>query len=283
MSGKLFICGTPIGNLEDVTLRLLRVLAEVDVIAAEDTRRTRKLLTAHSITNKLVSFHEQNERSQTPRLIAWLMSGKRIALVTDGGMPAISDPGYRLVKACVDADVSIELVPGPSAVVSALAISGLPTARFSFEGFLPRKQGDLAKRLHAIADDDRTLVFFEAPDRLAATLTAMLGVFGTRRAAIAREMTKAHEQVIRGTIDSLIEHIDEIDLRGEATLVVEGASYVAATLDSAVEQARVLIESGMGKSKAAQEAAKLTGVGRRQIYEALLQPAANGSQSGPVG
>jgi len=174
MPGRLFVCATPIGNLEDVTLRLLRTLAEVDAVAAEDTRRTRKLLTHYGIHAHLVSYHEANEAARTAELVDRLRNGQRIALVTDAGMPAVSDPGWHLVRACIEEGIAVEVIPGPSAVLTALVASGLPPARFAFEGFLSRKPGERRRRLEAIAEDDRTLVFFEAPGRVVATLQAML-------------------------------------------------------------------------------------------------------------
>ena len=282
MGGALIICGTPIGNLEDVSMRLLRTLAEADVIAAEDTRRTRKLLTAHGVSNRLTSYHDRNEHTETDRLVGQMKAGKRIALVTDGGMPAISDPGFRLVDACIKAGIQIEVVPGPSALIVALAVSGLPTARFSFEGFLPRKAGERTRRLESIAKDDRTLIFFEAANRLNETLLSMREAFGSRRVAIARELTKAHEEVLRGTIGGLLEQLDGFELRGEVTLVVEGATRDEGTLGEAVERAIAMVRAGSSKTDAAKEVARTAGVDRRAVYEALIdQPAANGSQSAP--
>ncbi|HWD07836.1 MAG TPA: 16S rRNA (cytidine(1402)-2'-O)-methyltransferase, partial [Actinomycetota bacterium] len=223
MTGRLYVCATPIGNLEDVTLRLLRVLGEVDLVAAEDTRRAAKLLAAHGIHARTVSYHDANERSRLPELMEQLQGGRRVALVTDAGMPSVSDPGYHLVSACREVGVPVEVVPGPSAVLTALVASGLPPARFAFEGFLPRKPGDRSRRLQAIAGDDRTLVFFEAPGRLAETLGAMAEVFGPRRAAVARELTKLHEEVVRGSLPELAEAFGSGPVRGEITVVVEGA------------------------------------------------------------
>src|SRR2546422_149997 len=222
MAGRLFVCATPIGNLEDVTLRLLRTLAEVDAVAAEDTRRTRKLLTHYGIHAHLVSYHEANEAARTPELIERLRRGQRIALVTDAGMPSVSDPGWHLVRACIEEAIAVEVVPGPSAVLTALVASGLPPARFAFEGFLSRKPGERRRRLEAIAQDDRTLVFFEAPGRVAAALQAMLEAFGPRRAAVARELTKVHEEGLRATRPELIDQVQGEAGLGEAALALEG-------------------------------------------------------------
>lgn len=268
MSGRLFVCSTPIGNLEDVTHRLLRVLAEVDLIAAEDTRRTRKLLTRYGIKARLVSYHEGNERTQSARLIARLGNGEKIALVTDSGTPTISDPGYQLVKAAIDRDFPIEIVPGPSAVVAALAVSGLPTDRFVFEGFLPRKAGDRTSRLEELARDPRTVVVFEAPGRVVQTLTEIQSTLGDRRIAAARELTKAHEEVLRGRVSEVLDLIGEGRVLGEVVLVIEGAEE-SGDFEAAVRQARLLAAGGKIPSRAAAEAARKFGVARGDVYRAL--------------
>ncbi|MGH2688411.1 MAG: 16S rRNA (cytidine(1402)-2'-O)-methyltransferase [Actinomycetota bacterium] len=226
-AGRLYVCGTPIGNLEDVTLRLLRILGEVDRVAAEDTRRTRKLLTHHGIAlgpARLVSYHQANEHARVPELVAHLQAGERIALVTDAGMPAISDPGYLLVDACLREGIAVEVVPGPSAVTAALAVAGLPTARFAFEGFLPRKVGERRRRLEAAGAEDRTLVFFESPERILRTLEEIRDVLGERRVAVARELTKVHEEVLRGTASEVVAAVGGRRLRGEIVVLVEGAT-----------------------------------------------------------
>jgi 16S rRNA (cytidine1402-2'-O)-methyltransferase len=269
--GRLFVCATPIGNLEDVTLRLLRTLAEVDAVAAEDTRRTRKLLAHHGIGAHLLSYHEANERARTPELLARLERGERIALVTDAGMPAVSDPGYHLVQACIEAGIPVEVLPGPSAVLTALVASGLPTARFAFEGFLSRKLGERSRRLEALSGDDRTLVFFEAPGRLAGTLRAMLETFGPRRAAVARELTKVHEEVVRGTLPELVEAFEGADVKGEVAVVVEGAGRSEGDLEAARALARDLVHAGQARAAAARRAAADFGVARNDVYRGLLE------------
>lgn len=269
--GRLFVCATPIGNLEDVTLRLLRTLAEADAVAAEDTRRTRKLLTHHGVHAHLVSYHEANEVARTPELIDRLRRGQRIALVTDAGMPAVSDPGWHLVRACIDEGIAVEVVPGPSAVLTALVASGLPPARFAFEGFLPRKPGERRRRLEAIARDDRTLVFFEAPGRVVATLEALLEVLGPRRAAVARELTKLHEEVVRGTLPELVAALSGEEVRGEVAIVVEGLPAAGGDLAAAVARARALTDEGLAKGAAASKAAAAHGVARRDVYAGLLE------------
>ena len=273
MPGRLFVCATPIGNLEDVTLRLLRILAEVDAVAAEDTRRTRKLLTHYGIHAHLVSYHEANEPSRTAELVDRLRRGQRIALVTDAGTPAVSDPGWHLLRACIEEGIAVEVIPGPSAVLTALVASGLPPARFAFEGFLSRKPGERRRRLEAIARDDRTLVFFEAPGRVVAALQAMLEAFGPRRAAVARELTKVHEEVLRATLPELIDELQGQAVLGEVAIVVEGMPGAAGDLTAAVAMARELTTRGRPKAAAASEAASTYGVARRDVYDALLRDA----------
>lgn len=268
MTGRLFVCATPIGNLQDVTLRLLSTLAEVDLVAAEDTRRTRKLLTHHNVRARLTAYHQGNEHKQTGYLIGKLQEGKDIALVTDGGMPGISDPGYRLINACIENLVHVEVIPGPSAVLGALVLSGLPAARFAFEGFLPKPAGEKAARLRAVAEDDRTLIFFEAPGRVPATLQTMLEELGNRQMAIVREMTKIHEEVIRGSIEELVR---TEGLLGEVVLVVQGLTNQADNLLEAIRFAKTLVDEGSPKSKAAAGASAAYSVPRRSVYEGLVK------------
>jgi 16S rRNA (cytidine1402-2'-O)-methyltransferase len=280
MTGKLFICATPIGNLEDITLRALRVLQEVDVIAAEDTRRTRKLLSRHGINSKLVAYHDANERKQVPFLVSQLKGGVNVALVTDAGMPGISDPGYRLIRACIEEQISIEVVPGPSAVIAALLLSGLPLDRFAFEGFLPKKEGDRRRRLEQIAHDPRTLVFFEAPNRVESTAREILEVFGDRPACLARELTKIHEEAVRAELSELVENLQGREMLGECVLIVGGRREAAEDLTGAITFAERLVDEGMDRSSAAREAAKEFGVPRRAIYAELVNYSAEkGSQA----
>ncbi|MGH2731693.1 MAG: 16S rRNA (cytidine(1402)-2'-O)-methyltransferase [Actinomycetota bacterium] len=277
MTGRLFICGTPIGNLGDASHRLLRVLGEVDVVAAEDTRRTRKLLTHYGIHARLVSYHGADERAGAQRLLERLRRGDRVALVSDSGMPGVSDPGYEIVRRCIEEAIPVEAVPGPSAVVTALCLSGLPMARFAFEGFLPRRDGERRRRLEALSCDDRTLVIFEAPGRLPETLAAIEEVLGDRRLALARELTKVHEEVIRGTVSEVLAGIEDRELKGEIVLVVEGRCRGAGNLEAALRNARALREAGQSPSRAAAAAAATFRVPRRAVYQALL----DGSVEGP--
>jgi 16S rRNA (cytidine1402-2'-O)-methyltransferase len=222
----LFLVATPIGNLEDVTHRALRVLAEVDLVAAEDTRHTRRLLERHGVTARLVSLFEHNERSRVPRLIAELTAGRRVALVTDAGSPCISDPGFPLVRAAVAAGVPVVSVPGPSAVVAALQVSGLPTDAFTFAGFLPVKSGARRRRLEGLADRPETIVAFESPHRIAACLADLDAVWGGRPIALARELTKLHEEVLRGTAAEVAAALTPDRRRGEMVLVLSGSGRV---------------------------------------------------------
>lgn len=225
MSGRLYIVSTPIGNLEDITLRALRVLKEADVIACEDTRTTRKLLTRYAIETPLVSYHEHNEIEKAKELLSLLEVGKSIALVSDAGTPCISDAGYRLVKLASEHGIEVLSIPGPSASVSALSVSGLPTSSFAFFGFLPRTKKHLTDYLSRIKNYPETLVFFESPNRVTKTLRAMSEVFGDRDISLSREMTKLYEEALRGKIPDVLEALGKRDkIKGEVTIVVEGAS-----------------------------------------------------------
>ncbi len=275
--GLLVLAGTPIGDLADAPPRLARELAEADVIAAEDTRRLRRLAAALGVplTARVVSYFEANENARTGELVAELTAGRRVLLVTDAGMPSISDPGYRLVTAAIEAGVRVTAVPGPSAVLAALAVSGLPVDRFCFEGFLPRKAGERAARLAELADEPRTLVFFEAPHRLAATLAAMAQAFGPdRRAAVCRELTKTYEEVRRDTLAALADWA-AAGVRGEITVVVAGAGRAArrARPDDPAELARLVAErerAGQPRKAAIAAVAAEAGVPKRVVFDAVV-------------
>lgn len=271
MGGRLYVVGTPIGNLADVSERARKTLADADLVAAEDTRRTGRLLEHLGIRNRMLSLFEGNEVERTERLIGDLRDGATVALVSDAGMPAVSDPGHRLLRACVDAGIPIEVVPGPSAVTAALVVSGLPTDRWVFEGFLPRQGGRRRERLRALARDPRTVVLFESPVRVAALLRDVLEELGDRPAVVARELTKLHEEVLRGRVSEVLTAILSSEPRGEVVVVLGGAPEPQeADLDDLVNEARRLVAEGMRKREAAVAVARRSGGSANRIYEALV-------------
>ena len=270
-TGVLVLAATPIGRVGDAPPRLAEELAGADVVAAEDTRRLKRLTDDLGITlgGRVVSYFDGNETARTPVLVEALVAGQRVVLVTDAGMPSVSDPGYRLVLAALEAGIEITAVPGPSAVLTALAVSGLPVDRFCFEGFLPRKAGERSRRLDGLRDEPRTMVFFEAPHRTGATLEAMADSFGPERAAaVCRELTKTHEEVRRGALADLVGWARD-GVRGEVTLVVSGADPVAALADDPDTLRAAVAEreaAGTSRKEAIVEVAKLAGVPRREVY-----------------
>jgi 16S rRNA (cytidine1402-2'-O)-methyltransferase len=272
MSATLFLVGTPIGNLGDISDRVRRTLADVDLIAAEDTRRTGRLLQHLGVRKPLLSLFEGNEKERIPELLARLEGGSDVAVVSDAGMPGLSDPGYRLVAACIEAGVAVDVIPGPSAVLAALVVSGLPTDRFVFEGFLPRAGTHRARRLQSLASESRTIVLFESPRRVERTLADLLAVAGDRRIALARELTKLHQDVIRGRISEVVRGLAGRDLKGEVVLVVEGSPDRVRDDQpgDAVGIATALVSGGARKREAAREASRQTGVPAGRIYEALV-------------
>lgn len=278
-SGVLYLCATPIGNLEDITLRALRVLREVDLIAAEDTRRSRKLLSYYDIHTPLTSFHQHNRKKKGEYLLELIASGKNVALVSDAGLPGISDPGSELVASALERGFIVVPVPGPSAGVTALAASGLPTSSFIFAGFLPASKKARRERLEELCRRRETLIFYEAPHRLAETLADINEVLGNRLAAVARELTKKHEEIIRGPLKKLIKYFEEKQPRGEFTLVVAGASGEEALQEEAAARAGLrpaehvfLLEAeGAGRKEAIREVARLHGISRREVYRAVVE------------
>jgi 16S rRNA (cytidine1402-2'-O)-methyltransferase len=267
----LYLVATPIGNLEDVTLRALRVLGDVALIAAEDTRTSRKLLAHHGIKARLTSYHEHNKTQKIPYLLSILEEGD-VALVSEAGMPAVSDPGVDLVAAAAAAGVTVVAVPGASAVITALAVSGLPTRQFIYVGFLPRRSAERRRLLSGLAADPRTIVALESPHRLLASLADLLAVCGDRRTAVCRELTKLHEEVFRGPISEALAHFSEP--RGEFTLVIEGASAreSAPPDETAVrEELRRLSRQGLGARRTVDEVALRFGLPRRHVYRLWLQ------------
>lgn len=268
--GRLFLVGTPIGNLEDITLRAIRILKEVDLIAAEDTRRTGKLLQHLQIDTPQISYHEHNHNSRIQDLLDRLRRGTQIALVTDAGMPSISDPGVKLVAAVIAEGITVIPIPGGTAVISALAASGLSTDRFVFEGFLPQKERELLTRLEFLQTETRTIVLYEAPHRLLKTLKDLATVLeSTRRIVLARELTKIHEEFWRGTIEEAIAFYEQRQPKGEYTLVLQGApetELITSQVEIKVELQQLLAQ-GMTRSQASRHLAQLTSLSRREIYQ----------------
>ncbi|HEX4209874.1 MAG TPA: 16S rRNA (cytidine(1402)-2'-O)-methyltransferase [Candidatus Binataceae bacterium] len=278
-AGVLYVVATPIGNLEDLSPRAARVLAEADLIACEDTRHTAHLLAGHKIRTPAISYFEHNEDRRTPELLERLISGAAVALVSDAGTPAISDPGFRLVRAALDAGIRVRAIPGPSAAIAALSIAGLPTDRFVFEGFLPQRAGPRLQHLKTLTHEPRTMIFYEAARRLAPTLDAMASIFTSdRQAAIVREITKTFEETLRGSIGELQARIAEAEPRGEITLIVAGAPASSGESTSAdgasiapIVTIEILREAGLSLKQASAVIAKLTGASRREIYQRALR------------
>ena len=274
--GKLVVCPTPIGNLEDVTLRVLSTLRDADVVACEDTRRTRTLLDRHGVEAQLLSYHEHNESQRAPELLARMSGGQTVALVSDAGMPLVSDPGFELVRACVTAGLALEVLPGPSAVLVAIVASGLPSDRWCFAGFLPRKRGELRRLLEKSGE---TLVAFESPRRLSATLGVVAELDPSRPVAVCRELTKLHEEVGRGTAAELAERYSKEAARGEVVLVVGAASAERPGASrGATAAVRRLVEAGARPRPAAAVVAELTGESVNALYGAAT---ATGGVAGP--
>ncbi|OLP20330.1 16S rRNA (cytidine(1402)-2'-O)-methyltransferase [Leptolyngbya sp. 'hensonii'] len=273
IAGTLYIVGTPIGNLEDMTFRAVRILQTVDVIAAEDTRHTGKLLQHFQVATPQISYHDHNRRSRLPDLLERLQRGQTIALVTDAGMPGISDPGYELVRACADANIRVVPIPGPSAVITALSASGLSMERFAFEGFLPAKSQPRRDYLETLKAEVRTLVFYESPHRLRQTLADLATAFGAdREITLARELTKLHEEFQRTTLGAAIDHYIRQEPQGEYTLVVAGATLAPPVLSETALRAELqsLLHQGLSRSDASRQLAQQTSLSRRQIYQLAL-------------
>ena len=275
MSGILYVVGTPIGNLSDLSPRAVETLGAVDFIAAEDTRVTLKLLNHFSIKKPLVSYHDHNLRERGAAIIRRILDGESCAIVTDAGMPCISDPGEDLVRMAAEAGIPTAVVPGPSAAVSALCLSGLPTSRFCFEGFLSTNRRNRQLHLESLKNDPHTLIFYEAPHKLLNTLHDLLRAFGNRRIALARELTKVHEEVLRTDLEGALAHFTASPPRGEFVLIVEGAPEDAGqkqpTLEEAVAAARELAAGGMKPTEAARVTAAETGYKKSEIYAGMLR------------
>ena len=282
--GCLYLVGTPIGNLEDITLRALRILKEVDQIACEDTRRTQKLLNHHEIRKPLVSYHEHNEITRAPELVIALEQGAKIALVSDAGMPLVSDPGHRLVTLCLRHHVQVIPVPGPSAILAALAASGLPNEEFLFVGFLPARSGERKRALERLRIEERTIVLYEAPHRIAECVADARDVLGDRHACIAREITKMHEEFRRGKLSELAASLEEHPAKGEITLVIGPADpaespSLADSRQSLAERVEELIhQAKLDRKEALKLAAKERGLTRREAYDAMVEGKSSGEQ-----
>ncbi|MEH1969215.1 16S rRNA (cytidine(1402)-2'-O)-methyltransferase [Nostoc sp.] len=271
--GTLYVVGTPIGNLEDMTFRAVRILQTVDIIAAEDTRHTGKLLQHFQVKTPQVSYHEHNRTSRIPELLEHLVNDKAIALVSDAGMPGISDPGYELVKACIEAGITVVPIPGASAAITALSAAGLPTDRFVFEGFLPAKSQQRQEHLESLQTESRTLIFYESPHRLRDTLQDLAEVWGSdRQIVLGRELTKLYEEFWRGTIAEAIAHYSQREPQGEYTLVVAGipANQPQLTEEELKAELKQLISQGISRSQASRQLAKFTSLPRRQLYQLAL-------------
>jgi 16S rRNA (cytidine1402-2'-O)-methyltransferase len=273
-SGTLYVVGTPIGNLEDMTFRAVFVLQNVDLIAAEDTRHTGKLLQHFQIKTPQISHHEHNRTTRIPELIDKLQHGQSIALVTDAGMPCVSDPGYELVKACAAVGLSVVPIPGATAMVTAIAASGLPSDRFTFEGFLPAKEKDRRLTLTQLQAETRTMIFYESPHRLRETLATMLAVFGgVREITIARELTKLHEEFWRGTIDAAVVDYQGREPKGEYTIVVAGSAVAIVVVTPAMIQSALqdLLAAGVSRSQASKQLAQDWQLSKREVYQLALE------------
>jgi 16S rRNA (cytidine1402-2'-O)-methyltransferase len=273
-TGCLYLVATPIGNLEDITVRAIRILKEADLIACEDTRQTQKLLHHYGIRKEMVSYHEHNELTRSPELVIELEQGAQIALVSDAGTPGISDPGHRLVTLCLRHHISVVPIPGPSALVAALAASGLPTEEFLFVGFLPARAGARRKALDALKAEPRTLIFYEAPHRVVETLADALEILGTRPTVIAREVTKIHEEFLRGPLVELLESARKRAPRGEITLLIGPGDPQMQRVDVSVSLkervAQLEAEGGVDRKAALKQAARERGLGKREAYKQLL-------------
>lgn len=273
--GILYICGTPIGNLADVSRRLEKTLASVDLIACEDTRRTAKLLHHLGIKNALESLHEHNEEEKCSYILKLLAEGKNVALVSDAGMPVISDPGAYLVEKAIEAGAEVIPIPGPTALIQALVSSGLPSVPFTFEGFLPKRKSDRQAKLKDLIREKRTMIFYETPHRLTAALRDMAAILGPRKACVVRELTKKHEEKIRGTLEELAAHFEEIPPRGEFVIVVAGADIAEEEVPwdglSILEHLRLMMDAGFSKKEAIKKIARERGIPKRRVYQEAIK------------
>lgn len=279
MSGKLFLCATPIGNLEDITFRVVRTLQEVDLIAAEDTRHSIKLLNHFEIKTPMTSYHEFNKFDKAKYLVSLMQEGKNIALVTDAGTPGISDPGEELVRQCVEAGIAVSSLPGPAACITALTMSGLPTRRFAFEAFLPREKKEREKILLELANETRTMILYEAPHHLLATLRELYTILGNRKMVVCRELTKRYEEGKQGDLESMIAFYETEEPKGEFVLVIEGKSFSEIEQEARAQWEEMSIEAhlshymeqGIDKKEAMKKVAKDRGISKREVYAAVVK------------
>lgn len=274
MSGTLYLCATPIGNLQDITLRVLETLKTVDLIACEDTRKTLQLLNHFAISKPVTSYYEHNKQTKGDKIIATLLEGKDVALVSDAGMPGISDPGWDLVQQCLAQDIPFTVLPGAVAAITGLVLSGLPTQRFSFEGFVPRGKRERLSFFQQLADEPRTMIFYESPHRLEDTLAAMSQIFGDRPMAAARELTKKFEEVQRGTPAQLLAYFQQKGVRGEFVLLLDGkppAAVQPKDIPWAIDRVGQLTAQGISSKEAIKQAAKEAGLSKRDVYNTIVQ------------
>ncbi len=268
--GKLYIVATPVGNLEDITLRALRVLREADIVAAEDTRHSLKLLSHYGISKPLISYWSEREKVKAEEIIEKLKSGFSVALISDAGTPGISDPGAVLIRRAIDEKIDIIPIPGPSAFIAALSVSGLPTDEFTFVGFLPQKSGQRLKRIEALKHEMRTLIFYEAPHRLLQTLSALREVLGDRKASLAKEVTKIHEEFLRATLSEVIDLLDTRMIAGEYVIAVEGFHIEHLTIEEALRDVASLMKKGLGRKEAVKTVAESYGISKKELYDRSL-------------
>ncbi len=272
-TGTLYIVATPIGNLEDITFRAIRILKEVDLIAAEDTRHTKHLLDRYLIETPLTSYHDHNKEEKAPVLVDRMLDGKSLALVSDAGTPGISDPGYFLINLAINRNIPVVPIPGATAVIAALSVSGMPTDSFIFEGFLPAKHHARLKRLKDLAKEERTIIFYEAPHKITRTIEDMIEVFGDRSAVITRELTKIHEETIRGTLLEILKHLQTGSIKGEFTIILHGASTKTLQQDiNAAEYLKnLMLHRGLTKKEAISAAAEELGIPKKDVYKESLK------------
>jgi 16S rRNA (cytidine1402-2'-O)-methyltransferase len=272
-SGILYIVSTPIGNLEDITLRALRILKEVNIIAAEDTRHSQKLLSKYDIHTPLTSYHDHNKEEKAPVLVAKMLDGQTVALISDAGTPGISDPGYFLINLAVDQKIPVIPIPGATAAIAALSVSGLPTDSFVFEGFLPSKHTARLKRLEELKTEKRTLVFYEAPHRIIATVDDILNILGDRKAVVTRELTKVHEEAIRGSMTEILARLNSGSTKGEFTIILHGATETPAEqhLDTKEYLKTLMLHRGLSKKEAISVAAEELGLPKKEVYKESLE------------